>query len=112
MFDDIPKALQESIFLDFFETARVAKLNANDYGNYQESLKNYRDWYAIHRTHEREIEDAEHKGREEGIEQGIEKGKLEVAYNLLDLLDDETIALKTGLSVTQIQKMRQSAPMP
>jgi predicted transposase/invertase (TIGR01784 family) len=108
MFDDIPTALQESIFLDFFETARVAKLNANDYGNYQESLKNYRDWYAIYRTHEREIEDAEHKGRAEGIEQGIEK----VAYNLLDLLDDETIALKTGLSVTQIQKMRQSAPMP
>ncbi|WP_242862703.1 hypothetical protein [Clostridium botulinum] len=44
----------------------------------------------------------EQKGKEIGIEEGIEKGiqegqykkAIEVARNLLDVLDDETIALK------------------
>jgi hypothetical protein len=34
------------------------------------------------------------------------EGKIEVAKNLLDILDDETIAKKTGLSVEQIKKLR------
>ncbi len=35
-----------------------------------------------------------------------QEGKIEVAKNLLDILDDETIAKKTGLSVEQIKKLR------
>ncbi|HID16438.1 MAG TPA: Rpn family recombination-promoting nuclease/putative transposase [Candidatus Atribacteria bacterium] len=50
------------------------------------------------------------KGREEGIKQGIEKGieqeKLNIAKNLLDVLDDETISKKTDLSIDTIQKLR------
>jgi len=42
----------------------------------------------------------------DGIEQGIEKGKLEVAKNLLDVLDDGTISLKTGLDIETIKKLR------
>ena len=42
----------------------------------------------------------------EKIEEGREEGKLEVAKNLLDILDDETISKKTGLSIEKIKKLR------
>lgn len=35
-----------------------------------------------------------------------EEGKLEVAKNLLDILDDETIALKTGIDIEKIRELR------
>lgn len=35
-------------------------------------------------------------------EEGIQQGKLEVSHALLDILDDETIALKAGLSIEQV----------
>ncbi len=48
--------------------------------------------------------------RDEGIEQGIEQGKmqrdLEIAKNLLDILDDETISRKTGLPVDLVHQLR------
>jgi predicted transposase/invertase (TIGR01784 family) len=54
------------------------------------------------------------KGLEKGIEKGIEKGKaegikkrnIEIAKSLLDVLDDETIAKKTTLSVEDVKKFR------
>ncbi|WP_040327645.1 Rpn family recombination-promoting nuclease/putative transposase [Clostridium ihumii] len=46
------------------------------------------------------------KGREEGIEKGREEEKLELARNLLDILDDETIALKVGLDIKDVKKIR------
>ena len=46
------------------------------------------------------------KGMEKGIEKGIEKAKLEIAKNLLDVLDNETLALKTGLSIAKIEELR------
>ncbi len=65
--------------------------------------------------HERRIEGdvmatAEERGRAEGIKEGIEKGRLEekmsLVKSLLDILDDDTIALKTGLALEQVQKLR------
>ena len=51
--------------------------------------------------------------RDEGLEQGIEQGKmqrdLEIAKNLLDILDDETIAFKTGLPVPTVRQIREDA---
>ena len=68
------------------------------------------------------LSNAEEKGREagmieglqqglqQGLEQGLEEGKLKerinIAKNLLDVLDNETIALKTGLTVEEIQELR------
>ena len=52
------------------------------------------------------IEKAKREARIEGIEEGIEQGKIELVKNLLDVLDDETISLKSGLSVAQIQNLR------
>lgn len=52
------------------------------------------------------VSKADKDGFKKGMEQGIEQEKINIAKNLLDILDDETIALKTGLSVEQIKKMR------
>jgi len=54
------------------------------------------------------------EGREEGRKEGHKKGVVEgeqkkataIARNLLDVLDDETIAKKTGLSVKQVIDLR------
>ena len=45
-----------------------------------------------------ELNAAEQKGRKEE--------KIEIAKNLLDILDNETIALKTGLTIDEVQQLR------
>ena len=56
------------------------------------------------------LNEAERKGIEKGIEQGIKEGikqrTIELAQNLLDVLDNETISLKTGLSIDEIEQLR------
>ena len=38
-----------------------------------------------------------------------EKNKaVEIARNLLDVLDDETISVKTGLSMNEVEELRKS----
>ena len=57
---------------------------------------------------------AERKGIKQGIEQGIEQGmekgakveRLNIAKSLLDILDVETIALKTGLTIDDIENLK------
>lgn len=39
------------------------------------------------------------------ISSAEKRGKLEVAKNLLDILDNETIALKTGLDIEEIKDL-------
>jgi hypothetical protein len=38
---------------------------------------------------------------------GKEEEKLEIARNLLDILDDETIAAKAGLTVEKVKELRE-----
>ncbi len=44
--------------------------------------------------------------KEKAEKEGIEKGKIEIAKNLLDILDDETISQKTGLEIEKIKELR------
>lgn len=46
------------------------------------------------------------QGLEEGVKEGLKEARMEVARNLLDILDDATIASKTGLSMTQVEQLR------
>ena len=46
------------------------------------------------------------KGREEGRKEGGYQKAIEIAKNLLDVLDDETIALKTKLSANEVAALR------
>ena len=47
--------------------------------------------------------------KERELQKGIKQGKIEVAKNLLDVLDDETISFKTGLPVLTIRQLREDA---
>ena len=59
-------------------------------------------------------EEAMRKGLERGLEQGLERGKQEgehnkavkIAKSLLDILDIETIAHKTGLTVQEVENLK------
>ena len=61
---------------------------------------------------ERGLEQGLEKGLEQGIEKGIELGEKRKAFmiasQLLDLLDDETIAVKLGLSIDQVAELRET----
>jgi len=53
------------------------------------------------------------KATKQGIEQGIEQGalaeKIAIARNLLDVLDDATIAAKTGMAAEEVAKLRENS---
>ena len=46
------------------------------------------------------------EGREKGLKEGEKRKAIEIAKSLLDVLDIKTIALKTGLSVDEINKLK------
>ncbi|MBD2482054.1 Rpn family recombination-promoting nuclease/putative transposase [Planktothrix sp. FACHB-1365] len=52
------------------------------------------------------------QGIQQGIEQGKQESKLEIAQQLIGLLDDQTISQTTGLSIEQIQQLRQKQETP
>ena len=45
-----PKELYEAVFERFFEQAEIAKFNRQERQGYEDSLKNFRDWYSIMET--------------------------------------------------------------
>ena len=102
-----PAKLQEKIFSKLFEQAEVANFTQEQLESYEESIKIYRDYVNT-------LETAKEEARAEGEQIGIKKGraegehlaKIEIAKNLLDLLDDETISKKTGLPTGEIRKLR------
>ncbi|MEA5469916.1 Rpn family recombination-promoting nuclease/putative transposase [Spirulina sp. 06S082] len=51
------------------------------------------------------------KALKQGMQQGIQKGEqqkaIEIAKELLDILDEEMISQKTGLSLEEVQKLKQ-----
>jgi predicted transposase/invertase (TIGR01784 family) len=52
---------------------------------------------------------ARKEGRQEGEQAGEKRKALEIAQQLLDVLDIETISQKTGLSAAEIQQLSQSS---
>lgn len=74
-----PAALQERVFEKLFETAEIAKFTKEQYEEYEESLKVYRDWKntldtAMKKAEKIGLEIGMAKGLEAGIAKGIEKG--------------------------------------
>ena len=49
-----------------------------------------------------ELNAVERKGKEKGKKEE----KIAIAKNLLDILDNETIALKTGLTISDVENLR------
>jgi len=90
--DRIPERLKEDIFLKLFETAEIAKFSREEYQNYEDSLKYYRD-----------LKNSLDTAREEGFEKGMEK----VAIAMLrDHEPIEKIIRFTGLTINEIETIR------
>jgi len=104
-FENRPPKLEERIFAKLFDVAEIAAFSRDERQAYEDSLKHLRDMTNV-------IETARLEGKEEGRAEGEAKGrlaeKLEIARSLLNLLDDETIAEKTGLSLNEIAKLRKT----
>jgi len=58
----------------------------------------------------RSIVKAKKEGKEEGLREGEKNKAIEIAKNLLDVLDDETISQKTGLSIEEVGKLKINKP--
>ena len=57
-------------------------------------------------TMDKTREEGKRLGREEGERLGREQEKIRVAIQLLDILDNETIALKVGLPIEKVIELR------
>ena len=133
--EELPKKFEEDKLLNrAFDISEFLALDKDRQFAYQQDLKTRLDYknvmdYAKEMAKEeglkegikQGIEQGIHKGLKQGIEQGINKGlkqgidrgreegikqeKIEIAKNLLDILDVDTIALKTGLTVDEINSL-------
>lgn len=107
-----PSLFSEQVFRRLFALAELAQFDPKDRQRYEDSLKYLRDLKNSEETARLEGHLAGlQEGLEQGLQEGLEKGKLAeklgIARNLLDVLDDETIALKTGLTPGQVRALRQ-----
>ena len=68
--------------------------------------KEDRELYFLREKSIRDEISALSKAKEEGMQKGAKNKELEIAKNLLDVLDDNTISLKTGLSLEEVKILR------
>ncbi len=94
-----PHALQEKVFQHLFEAAEIAKFDRKERYEYEESLKNYRDWFSVMQT-------AELRGEQRGELRGEKRANLATARNLKQMgLSVTDIAKATGLTPEEIEKL-------
>ncbi len=92
--EQIPERLQRFLFEKVFNLAEYSHFAQKDRQAYEESLKQYQDYYNT-------IETAEKKARAEE--------RIKVATNLIHLgTDNQLIKQSTGLSIETIQKLREN----
>ncbi len=97
--DRIPEKLKENIFLQLFETAEIAKFNRQEYQDYEDSLKYYRDL-------KNSLDTAKEEGRIEGRMEGKLESKIEDALKMLEKgLGITLISEITGLTEEQIKNL-------
>ena len=112
----IPDELaQDEAIKKAIETLDVMYLDSEEREMYENELKRSRDYVAEMKTAQiKGIEQGIHQGIQQGIQKGIQQGieqgenrkAVEIVKNLLDILDDEMISLKTGLSLEEIKNLR------
>jgi predicted transposase/invertase (TIGR01784 family) len=95
--------LQERVFKKAFEIAEIANYTREEFRNYQDSVKYYRDLKNV-------VDTAIKEGTAQGIAKGIAEGKtektLEIALKMKKLnVEIETIITATGLSREEIEKL-------
>jgi predicted transposase/invertase (TIGR01784 family) len=103
--DSIPESLQEPIIKEAFGVL--------EQGNWSiPELEAYDAYLDAARSAAGQLESAEDRGEARGEARGIEKGRLEekmrLAEQLLDVLDVDIIAQKTGLSIADLEKLKKN----
>lgn len=98
-----PVALQERVFERLFKAAEIANFNKKELVEYEDSLKNYRDWYSVMSTAEQK---GIVKGKAEGLAEGKKKKQQEIARNLKSLgVAQDVIIKSTGLTPEEIEDL-------
>ncbi len=99
-----PAKLQEKVFDHLFKTAEIAKLTPMERGDYEESVKVYRD---LKNTLDTAAEKGFELGLEKGMEKGMESAKVSVALQMIsDNEPVEKIIKYTGLTAEQVYKLQ------
>jgi len=94
-----PAKLQERIFTKLFEQAELANYSEQEYHEYEQSLKIYRDLNNV-------INTAYDEGETKGFQKGIEKGIRLTAQKLKqEGLSNEMISKVTGLTTTEVEQL-------
>lgn len=97
-----PVALQERVFERLFKAAEIANFDRKELIEYEDSLKNYRDWYSV-------VSTAEQKGIQKGIQEGEKKKQYEIARNLKSLgIAPDIIAKTTEMTLKEIAELNTS----
>lgn len=94
--DSLDETIDESIYpnqiiQDVFNLIKKDQTTPQEYARMKDEYSN---------------EQYEKNKHEEARKAGIAEGKKETAKNLLDILEIDVIALKTGLSVTEVQELK------
>lgn len=99
----IPETLSEDkIITEAFQVAEFLALDKDKQFAYQLDLKARLDYKNV-------MDYAKEEAEKKGLEKGIEKERLAFAKNLLDILDLETIAFKSGLSLEVVKKLKEES---
>lgn len=97
--ESVPVSMQQEPAINHaFQVAQQSQLSRDELETLEKRARVLHDYHNA-------IAFAEGKARQEGKEEGKEEAALEIARQLLDILDLETIAIKTGLSLEVLRSL-------
>jgi len=100
--EEPPLPLQENIFMQLFEVARITNFSPLEREAYESSLKYYRDMNGV-------IETAREEGKAQGIQEGMQEGKrsllLKQLSRKLGTIPDESKVLLPPLGQEQLDAL-------
>jgi predicted transposase/invertase (TIGR01784 family) len=89
------------------KTLEILSLDKKARMTYEQRQKALKDKISmLSGAKEEGIKEGIEKGIKEGIKEGMKQEKIIIAKNLLDVLDDKTISMKTGLSIKEVNELR------
>ncbi|MBQ0048764.1 MAG: Rpn family recombination-promoting nuclease/putative transposase [Bacteroidales bacterium] len=122
--DERPSELKEAIFNRLFELAEIAKYTPQERQDYEESLKNFRDWYSVLWTAEKKghaegllegraeghaegLLEGRAEGRAEGLLEGAVTKAQEIALQMIsDQMPVDLVAKYSGLSLEEVKSLQ------
>lgn len=98
-----PVALQERVFNRLFEAAEIARFDKKELIEYEDSLKNFRDWFSVVQTAENKgLAEGIAKGLAEGIAKGRAEGRVEEQQEIARVLKKKNIPTEIIMESTKL----------